>query len=63
MKNTALIGNKLICPECLVQELSEVIDTRLSADGRTIRRRRECVNGHRFTTKEREEAEWSGWEI
>lgn len=44
MKNTSLIGNKLICPECRVQELSEVTDTRMSADGKTIRRRRECVN-------------------
>ena len=32
---------------------SKVIDSRLSADGSTIRRRRECLNcGKRFTTYE-----------
>lgn len=38
------------CPYCSTPD-TRVIDTRETAEG--IRRRRECVNGHRFTTHER----------
>ncbi|MBN1626413.1 MAG: transcriptional repressor NrdR [Deltaproteobacteria bacterium] len=41
------------CPYCGTLD-NKVIDSRLSKDGRTIRRRRECLNcGRRFTTYER----------
>lgn len=43
----------MICPYCSKID-NKVIDSRLSKDGRTIRRRRECVAcGRRFTTFER----------
>lgn len=41
------------CPYCGLLD-NKVIDSRLSKDGRTIRRRRECIDcGRRFTTYER----------
>jgi len=41
------------CPYCGLVD-NKVIDSRLSKDGRTIRRRRECIDcGRRFTTYER----------
>ena len=41
------------CPYCTLIE-NKVIDSRLSKDGRTIRRRRECSDcGRRFTTYEK----------
>ncbi|MBW1668095.1 MAG: transcriptional repressor NrdR [Deltaproteobacteria bacterium] len=41
------------CPYCSMIE-NKVIDSRLSKDGRTIRRRRECTAcGRRFTTYEK----------
>ena len=41
------------CPYCTKIE-NKVIDSRLSKDGRTIRRRRECTEcGRRFTTYEK----------
>jgi transcriptional repressor NrdR len=41
------------CPYCTKID-NKVIDSRLSKDGRTIRRRRECVAcGRRFTTYEK----------
>ena len=41
------------CPYCTLLD-NKVIDSRLSKDGRTIRRRRECIDcGRRFTTYER----------
>lgn len=41
------------CPYCTKVD-NKVIDSRLSKDGRTIRRRRECVAcGRRFTTYEK----------
>jgi transcriptional repressor NrdR len=41
------------CPYCAKLD-NKVIDSRLSKDGRTIRRRRECIGcGRRFTTYER----------
>ena len=41
------------CPYC-TQTDNKVIDSRLSKDGRTIRRRRECLGcGRRFTTYEK----------
>ena len=41
------------CPYCTLVE-NKVIDSRLSKDGRTIRRRRECSEcGRRFTTYEK----------
>ncbi|RMH18298.1 MAG: transcriptional repressor NrdR [Gemmatimonadetes bacterium] len=43
------------CPQCDAPE-NRVVDTRESAGGRAVRRRRECaVCGHRFTTYERVE--------
>ncbi len=40
------------CPKCGAIE-DKVIDSRLSKDGRAIRRRRECIGcAHRFTTYE-----------
>lgn len=42
----------MYCSKCGSLE-DKVIDSRLSKDGRAIRRRRECVScGHRFTTYE-----------
>lgn len=38
----------MICPTC--GKSSDVIDSRIS--GVTVRRRRECLNLHRFTTTE-----------
>ena len=44
------------CPFC-AEIKNKVIDSRLSKDGRTIRRRRECLDcGKRFTTYEKVEA-------
>lgn len=41
------------CPYCTKID-NKVIDSRLSKDGRTIRRRRECIDcGRRFTTYEK----------
>jgi transcriptional repressor NrdR len=41
------------CPYC-AEINNKVIDSRLSKDGRTIRRRRECIEcGRRFTTYEK----------
>lgn len=41
------------CPYCTTID-NKVIDSRLSKDGRTIRRRRECLDcGRRFTTYEK----------
>ena len=43
------------CPFCSTSD-SRVIDSRLGRDGRSIRRRRECIScGQRFTTYERVE--------
>jgi len=43
------------CPYCTKAE-NKVIDSRMSKDGRSIRRRRECLEcGRRFTTYERQE--------
>jgi transcriptional repressor NrdR len=40
------------CPKCTSIE-DKVIDSRISREGNTIRRRRECLEcGHRFTTNE-----------
>ncbi|MGA3008075.1 MAG: transcriptional regulator NrdR, partial [Opitutaceae bacterium] len=40
------------CPKCTSIE-DKVIDSRISKEGTTIRRRRECLEcGHRFTTTE-----------
>jgi len=40
------------CPKCTSIE-DKVIDSRISKEGNTIRRRRECLEcGHRFTTIE-----------
>ncbi len=40
------------CPECDCLE-DKVVDTRISKEGDSIRRRRECIGcGHRFTTYE-----------
>ena len=40
------------CPKCTSIE-DKVIDSRISKEGSTIRRRRECLEcGHRFTTNE-----------
>ena len=42
----------MICPICKKGETS-VVDSRPTEDGTTIRRRRLCVCGERFTTFER----------
>ena len=42
----------MICPICKKDDTS-VVDSRPAEDGTTIRRRRQCVCGHRFTTFER----------
>ena len=43
------------CPHCRSEDTS-VIDSRLSEEGKAVRRRRECPKcGHRFTTFERQE--------
>jgi transcriptional repressor NrdR len=43
------------CPKCASLE-DKVIESRALADGRTIRRRRECLScGYRFTSYERAE--------
>src|SRR5687768_11299340 len=49
----AYSGAAMKCPFCSNME-NKVIDSRLSKDGQTIRRRRECNDcGKRFTTYER----------
>ena len=45
----------MFCPRCKCEDTS-VIDSRLSEEGRAVRRRRECTKcSHRFTTFERQE--------
>jgi transcriptional repressor NrdR len=45
----------MFCPKCKSQDTS-VIDSRLSEEGRAVRRRRECPKcNYRFTTFERQE--------
>lgn len=39
------------CPKCLSLD-DKVLDTRISASGKVIRRRRECCCGYRFSTEE-----------
>ncbi len=40
------------CPKC-ASNLDKVVDSRISKDGSTIRRRRECLDcGHRYSTTE-----------
>ncbi len=43
------MGDALVCPVCMGN--TKVIDSRSTGD-HSIRRRRKCVNGHRFTTFE-----------
>lgn len=52
----------VVCPECKTRQCL-VIDSRIAGDG--IRRRRQCINGHRFTTREIADIEpdWSGYSI
>ena len=41
------------CPKC-ASELDKVVDSRISKDGSTIRRRRECIDcGYRYSTIEK----------
>lgn len=45
----------MFCPRCKSED-TNVVDSRLSEDGRAVRRRRECPKcAHRFTTFERQE--------
>ena len=45
----------MYCPRCKSPDTS-VLDSRLTEEGRAVRRRRECVKcSHRFTTFERQE--------
>jgi len=45
----------MYCPHCKCKD-TNVVDSRLSEDGRAVRRRRECPKcDHRFTTFERQE--------
>ena len=47
----------MLCPNCGAQD-DKVVDSRVSREGATIRRRRECLKcGHRYTTYERVETE------
>lgn len=46
---------RMFCPRCKFED-TNVIDSRLSEEGRSVRRRRECPKcSHRFTTFERQE--------
>ena len=50
--STTALKHKMYCSKCGSLE-DKVVDSRLSKDGRSIRRRRECVTcTHRFTTYE-----------
>ena len=52
MEHEAAFCHKMICPKCGTME-DKVVDSRLSKNGRSIRRRRECIAcEHRFTTYE-----------
>src|SRR3954453_8266125 len=52
MEHEAALCHKMICPKCGTME-DKVVDSRLSKNGRSIRRRRECIAcEHRFTTYE-----------
>lgn len=43
------------CPKCLHED-TKVIESRISQEGRSVRRRRSCVScGYRYTTYEKEE--------
>ncbi len=43
------------CPQCAFED-TKVLESRLSTEGRSVRRRRSCVQcNHRFTTYEKEE--------
>lgn len=43
------------CPQCAFED-TKVLESRLSHEGRSVRRRRSCVQcNHRFTTYEKEE--------
>jgi transcriptional repressor NrdR len=43
------------CPKCSYDD-TKVLESRLSHEGRSVRRRRSCIQcGHRFTTYEKEE--------
>lgn len=45
----------MLCPYCSTEE-DKVVDSRVAEDGRSIRRRRECLGcGRRYTTFERPE--------
>ncbi len=45
----------MLCPVCRADE-TKVVDSRLTADGTAVRRRRQCLScEHRFTTFERAE--------
>lgn len=56
----------MACPVCGSRK-THCVDSRVSANGKSTRRRKVCLNGHRFTTREMIEpdchAEWSAWEI
>ena len=55
MCHRCIITPAMHCPRCKSEETS-VVDSRLSEDGRAVRRRRECDKcEHRFTTFERQE--------
>ena len=46
------VSVEMICPHCKAKE-SKVIDSRSTSDGKSTRRRRECLKcGGRFTTYE-----------
>jgi transcriptional regulator NrdR family protein len=45
-----MMSGKLKCPEC--GAWTEILETKQIRNTNTIRRRRECGNGHRLTTHE-----------
>lgn len=56
MAGRTVFGTSMACPECGVRN-TRVSDMRPS-DHNQIRRRRICLNGHRFTTYENADGSW-----
>ena len=47
-----MVETKLRCPKCNVEGPIKVIDSRHNEKFNAVRRRRECLCGHRWTTLE-----------
>jgi Transcriptional repressor NrdR-like, N-terminal domain len=50
-RECSFIRHGIACPRCSDRR-NVIIDTRETSEGSTIRRRRMCINRHRFTTWE-----------